>query len=267
MAVAPTNQDTVFVGTVPGSGRVHVFRTTNGGTSWTNVTGDLPNRYPIDIAIDPKDSRTIYIAFGGFDTTRLAKSTNAGLTWMHINSPLPNVPTTAVAIDPFNTDHVYVGNDLGVFVSTDAGSTWASFNDGLFEAVTVGDLVISPSNRSIKLATHSNGVFTRKLLSSSPTDVGEEHRSLPGQFVLYQNFPNPFNPTTRILYSLSERARVTLKLYDIAGREVSTVVDGIEGAGLHFAEFDASHLASGVYLYRLKVAGRVVDLKKALLLR
>jgi photosystem II stability/assembly factor-like uncharacterized protein len=267
MAVAPTSQDTVFVGTVPGSGRVHVFRTTNGGTSWANVTGDLPNRYPIDIAVDPKDSRAIYIAFGGFDTTRLAKSTNAGLTWMHINSPLPNVPTTAVAIDPFNTDHVYVGNDLGVFVSTDAGSTWASFNDGLFEAVTVGDLVISPSNRSIKLATHSNGVFTRKLLSSSPTGAGEEHRSLPDQFVLHQNFPNPFNPTTRIPYSLSERTRVTLKLYDIAGREVSTVVDGIEGVGLHFAEFDASHLASGVYLYRLRVGGRAVDVKKALLMR
>ncbi|HCV43446.1 MAG TPA: hypothetical protein DGH68_08165 [Bacteroidetes bacterium] len=267
MAVSATSQDTVFVGTAPGSGRPHIFRTTNAGTSWTNVTGDLPNRYPVDIAIDPIDSRIVYVAFGGFDTTRLAKSTNAGLTWTHINSPLPNVPTTAVAIDPFNTNHVYVGNDLGVFVSADAGSTWASFNDGLFEAVMVGDLVISPSNRSIKLATHSNGVFTRKLLSSLPTGVEEERRSLPDWFMLHQNFPNPFNPTTHIPYSLSRSGRVALKVFDIAGRGVVTLVDQSQTAGLHIAEFEATSLASGVYVYRLEVEGRVIACRKALLLR
>ena len=98
MAVAPTSQDTVVVGTVPGTGSVRIFRTTNGGSNWSDITGDLPNRYPLDIAIDPHDSKTMYIAFGGFDTTRLAKSTDAGISWTHISSPLPNVPTTAVAI-------------------------------------------------------------------------------------------------------------------------------------------------------------------------
>jgi hypothetical protein len=266
MAVAPTSPDTVFVGTVPGTERVHIFRTTNGGTSWTNMTGDLPNRYPLDIMIDPRDSRVVYVAFGGFDTTRLAKSTDAGLTWTHISSPLPNVPTTAVAIDPFNTNHIYVGDDLGVFVSTDGGASWASFNDGLFEAVTVADLVISPSNRSIRLASHSNGVFTRKILSTSPTGV-EERQGIPEQFVLHQNFPNPFNPTTRIPYSLSRREHVTLKVYDIAGREISTLIDHDEEPGLYFAEFDASRLASGVYFYGLQVGGRLVDARKALLMR
>jgi photosystem II stability/assembly factor-like uncharacterized protein len=266
MAVAPTSPDTVFVGTVPGTERVHIFRTTNGGTSWTNMTGDLPNRYPLDIMIDPRDSRVVYVAFGGFDTTRLAKSTDAGLTWTHISSPLPNVPTTAVAIDPFNTNHIYVGDDLGVFVSTDGGASWASFNDGLFEAVTVADLVISPSNRSIRLASHSNGVFTRKTLSTLPTGV-EERQGMPEQFVLHQNFPNPFNPTTRIPYSLSKREHVTLKVYDIAGHEISTLIDRNEESGLYFAEFNASRLASGVYFYGLQVGGRLVDARKALLMR
>ena len=85
--------------------------------------------------------------------------------------------------------------------------------------------------------------------------------------MLRQNFPNPFNPTTRIPYSLSERARVMLTVYDVAGREISTLIDRNEEAGLHFAEFNASHLASGAYLYRLQVGGRVVDVKKALLMR
>ena len=266
MAVAPTSQDTVFVGTVPGTGRIHLFRTTNGGSNWSNVTGDLPDRYPLDIVVDPHDSKIVYVAFGGFDTTRLAKSTDAGTTWTHINNPLPNVPTTAVAIDPFNTNHVYVGNDLGVYVSTDGGSTWTSFNDGLSEAVIVGDLTIAPSNKSIRLATHSNGVFTRKLLSSTPTNV-EEHQGTPTQFVLYQNYPNPFNPTTRIPYSLSKSAHVRLKVFDISGQEVSTLVDGVQEPGLHLAEFNAAHLASGVYFYRLQAGGNTLDVRKALLMR
>jgi len=266
MAIAPTSQDTVFVGTVPGSGRTRVFRTTNGGTSWTNVTGDLPNRYPVDIAIDPVDSRIVYVAFGGFDTTRLAKSTNAGLTWTHIGDQLPNVPTTAVAIDPFKTSHVYVGNDLGVFVSTDAGSTWSGYNEGLLEAVTVGDLVVSLSDRSIKLASHGNGVFTRKLLSTSLTAVADR-QTVPSRFVLYQNFPNPFNPVTQISYSLSRSGHVTLRVFDMSCREVSCLVDRQVGAGLHITGFDAAPLASGVYVYQLSVDGTVVDAKKALLLR
>ncbi len=267
MAVAPTNHDTVFVGTVPGTGRIHVFRTTNGGAVWSDVTGDLPNRYPLDITIDPRNSKVIYVAFGGFDTTRLAKSTDAGLTWTHISAPLPNVPTTAVAIDPFNTDHVYVGDDLGVFISTDAGASWASFNEGLFEAVIAGDLVISPSSRSIRLATHSNGVYTRRLLSSVPTGVEEGHQVIPERYVLHQNFPNPFNPSTRISYSLSKRTHVSLKIYDTAGREVITLVDRDEDPGLHLAEFNAGRFASGVYVYRLQVGSAIVATKKALLIR
>ena len=267
MAIAPTSQDTVFVGTVPGTGRIHLFRTTNGGTTWTDVTGTLPNRYPLDIAVDPHDSRLVYVAFGGFDTTRLAKSTDAGLTWTDVSGSLPNVPTTAVAIDPFNSNHVYVGDDLGVFVSTDHGSTWTTFNEGLFEAVIVGDLVITPSNKSIRLATHSNGVFTRKLLSSIPTGVDITQEEVPGAFVLHQNFPNPFNPTTRIPYSLSHSARVLLTVYDISGREVSRLVDGAQEAGEHVAVFDAGYLASGVYLVRLEVDNRLVGLKKAVLVR
>ena len=267
MAVAPTNQDTVVVGTVPGTGSVRIFRTTNGGSGWSDITGDLPNRYPMDIAIDPRDSRIVYIAFGGFDTTRVAKSTDAGVTWRHISTPLPNVPATAVAVDPFNTNHVYVGTDLGVFVSTDAGMAWTSFNDGLAEAVIVGDLVISPSNHSIRVATHSNGVYTRKLVSSIPTGVTEQPADVPTGFSLSQNFPNPFNPTTRITYSLADQVSVSLKVFDLTGREVSELVHQVEEAGSHTVEFDASRLSSGVYLYRLRVGNRIVDTKKALLLR
>jgi hypothetical protein len=267
MAMSWTSQDTVYVGTAPGLTRPHIFRTTNGGANWTNITGNLPNRYPVDIAVDPDNSRNVYVAFGGFDTTRLAKSTDAGATWTHIGSPLPNVPTTAVAVDPFHPDHVYVGNDIGVLVSTDGGSTWSSFNEGLFEAVVVGDLVISPSNKSIILASHGNGVFTRKLLSGFTTPVEGDPQTVPQQVLLFQNFPNPFNSGTRISYTLSTRARVRLSIYDLTGRELALLAERIEQQGTHDVEFDARYLASGVYVYRLQVDGVTVGARKALLIK
>jgi photosystem II stability/assembly factor-like uncharacterized protein len=267
MGIARTSQDTVFVGTVPGTGRVHIFRTTNGGTNWTDVTSTLPNRYPLDIAVDPRDSRIVYIAFGGFDTTRLAKSTDAGMTWQDISGTLPNVPTTAVAIDPFNTDFVYAGCDLGVFVSTNGGNSWSEFNTGLFEAVVVGDLVVSPSSRTLLLASHSNGVFRRKLLSTSPTDVRTVSPTTPADFSLDQNYPNPFNPTTYISYYLAFRSRVRITVADVAGRTVATLAEGNQDSGRHMVAFDGSAITSGVYFYRLEVNDRVVAVRKALLIK
>ena len=72
-------------------------------------------------------------------------------------------------------------------------------------------------------------------------------------------YPNPFNPTTIIQYSVSERANVVLKIYDVSGREIAELANGFKNAGLHSAVFEASHLASGLYLYRLQVGNQVVN--------
>ncbi len=164
MAMSSTNPSVVYVGTAPQVVRSHVFRTTNNGTSWTDVTGILPDRYPMDIAVDPVSDDTVYLAYGGFGSSHLFKSTNAGSTWTDITGILPDVPATAIAIDPLNTNHVYAGTDVGVFISTDGGGTWSGFNDGLPEAVIAADLSISPSNRALRVATHSNGVHERPLM-------------------------------------------------------------------------------------------------------
>ncbi len=264
MGIAPSNPDTVFVGTVPGIVRPHLYRTTNGGTSWLDVTGILPNRYYLDIAVDPNDSKTLYVAVGGFDTIRVAKSVNAGTSWTDITGSLPNVPTTAIAIDPSNSNHVYVGNDLGVYVSSNGGGMWMSFNEGFPEAIVAGDLAVSPSNRMLRVATHSNGVFERKLLSST-TDI-PELQNLPGQFTLGQNYPNPFNPTTRIRFRVGTSGPTSLKVFDVLGREVATLLNEEKDAGEYEIGFDAGGFGSGIYFYQLK-SGSLVQTKKMLLLR
>jgi hypothetical protein len=74
---------------------------------------------------------------------------------------------------------------------------------------------------------------------------------VPKQFSLGQNYPNPFNPTTTIIYTLPTDAHASLRLYDVLGREVLTLLDDIKSAGEHRVSVDASNLSSGVYLYRL----------------
>ena len=170
MGVAPSNPDTVFVGTAPISVRAHLFRTINGGGAWTDVTGTLPDRYPLDVAVDPNNSQVVYAAFGGFGSGHVFKSTNAGSGWTDVTGTLPDMPTSAVAIDPKHSNYVYVGNDMGVYVSSDGGTSWSGFSDGLPDAVIVADLVVSPSNRALRVATHGNGVYERRLAGDLPPD-------------------------------------------------------------------------------------------------
>ncbi len=95
-------------------------------------------------------------------------------------------------------------------------------------------------------------------LTSGVTGVGNTAR-LPSSVELSQNFPNPFNPTTRIRYTLPEQSRVQLKIYDLLGREVKTLVDREEEAGMKSIAVEAGYLASGIYIYRLVVAAVRTD--------
>ena len=78
-------------------------------------------------------------------------------------------------------------------------------------------------------------------------------------------FPNPFNPTTLISYQLAAPSRVSLKVYDILGRQVSTLVDAVQSAGAHRVSFNGSDLPSGVYFYRLSTEGFAKTMRMVLL--
>jgi hypothetical protein len=88
----------------------------------------------------------------------------------------------------------------------------------------------------------------------------------PIKFILDQNYPNPFNPSTTIEFDLSKTSEVTLKVFTILGEEVATLLSASLFSGSHSVEWDASNLASGVYLYRLQ-AGDYVETKKMVVMK
>jgi hypothetical protein len=113
----------------------------------------------------------------------------------------------------------------------------------------------SPQTANVSYLSNGSPVFSSVNFSvnSVATLVKNNSSTLPSEFALNQNYPNPFNPSTAIRFQLSAPSFVTLKVFDILGREVAMLVNGNLGAGSYTTTFDASHLSSGVYLYQLKV--------------
>jgi hypothetical protein len=111
---------------------------------------------------------------------------------------------------------------------------------------------------------HCMGVKVDGKIYGTMTNVLDEPTGSPTQFQLFQNYPNPFNPTTEIDFFISKSTFTSLKIYDILGREVSTLLSKELAAGHHSQEWNATNYSSGVYFYTLR-SGKFVETKKLLL--
>jgi len=115
-------------------------------------------------------------------------------------------------------------------------------------------------------STGSGWNFAPDKIITITSATGVEETSVPVQYSLEQNYPNPFNPVTIISYSIPEESFVSLKIYDLKGREMKSLVDEVKSAGIYKIAFDASGLSSGVYFYRID-AGKYTQTKKFVLLK
>ena len=256
MAISYQNSNVVYVATAPYTSARGVFRTLNGGSSWTNISATLPDRFPADLTVDPTNDANAYVTFSGYGTSHIFKTNDYGITWQDINNGLPDVPTNAVIVDPLYTDHIYIGNDLGVYVSLDGGSSWSEYQDGLPGAVMVFDLSISPLNRKLRAATHGNGAYERDLIGETVNITSSA--PVPGEFQLKQNYPNPFNPNTTIEFYLPQGSQVSLQIYNNLGQKVRTLmVNEYKTAGSYKIIWNGKNdagnqLATGIYVCQLK---------------
>jgi len=167
------------------------------------------------------------------------------------------------------------GLDVAITVNGTTSSVAGELVDGSGTVVAVNN---STGNNPFTLTAPAPGTYTvnagfknpnRKwdsvMVDISVTGI-EENPSRPASFKLFDNYPNPFNPTTTISFSIPATGFTSLKVYDILGNEVATLVNEEKPAGNYEVRFDASSLSSGVYFYRLQ-AGEFINTKKMILMK
>ncbi len=202
--------------------------------------------------------------FVGLSGGNIKRSTNNGVSWEDAGWLASRI--NDLTID--NDGNLWAAHDYGVSKSTDNGTIWEFYNTGLNPSGALKEaLSLKVSNGGIlHLGTLGLGLF--RLLD--PTGIDEESNPVPTDFQLLRNYPNPFNPTTTISYSVQPSqnfsAPTTLKIYNSLGAEVTELVNEYKAPGEYEIEWNAEGFASGIYYCRL-VSGHSKSVIKLMLLK
>ncbi len=237
----------LFAGTFGG-----VFRSTDNGAHWTEVNTGLTNFFVYALAVS---GTTLFAGTLGGGVFR---STDNGASWTAVNEGLTNFFIFSLAV--FGTN-LFAGTSDGVFLSTDNGAHWTAVNEGLTATV----LALAVSGTHLFAGTAGGDGVWRRPLSEMITSVERLAPNVPSQFALQQNFPNPFNATTTISFTLPKACRARLSVFDLLGNQVAVLVDRDFAPGEYQVVFEAKDLASGVYFYRLKAEDEVKTRKLVLI--
>jgi photosystem II stability/assembly factor-like uncharacterized protein len=250
------------------SGGSTLYRTTDGGNNWDTLSIGTNNEN-LNSKVYFIDSTTGFFGKKG----QVFKTTDKGDTW--IDAPIDNhsVPKQFQFVNDSIGYFISTTDTFGIpvhilFKTTDGGNSWFDLTNDLPGSISFGSMfftddttgyLVGPRGKIIKTTTGGE----KKIIT---TAIRVEDKFVPSAFKLYQNYPNPFNPATTIRFDVPEESKVILKVYDILGREIATLVNEVKHAGNYKISFNASDFASGVYFFRLQ-AGGFINTKKMILLR
>lgn len=166
LEVAKGNSSIIYAAT--SNGRVQV--TTDAGGSWNLRNGGLPAAYITKVKTDPNNPATAFVTFSGFSAgQKIFKTTNYGQSWSNITGNLPNLPTNSLFVSPADVNNIYVGTDLGLFVTTNNGSSWVQ--DTNLPNVNIMDIDFRASDNRLVAATHGRSMYAATIGGSSVTTV------------------------------------------------------------------------------------------------
>ncbi|MCL4551355.1 MAG: T9SS type A sorting domain-containing protein [Bacteroidetes bacterium] len=241
----------------------------------TTITGsNFPQGFICSIAIDPQDANNVLVGFSNYNIMSLFYTSNGGTTWSAVAGNLeqnadgtgsgPSIRSVKI-LNTNNSKTYFVGTNTGLYATSDLNgisTNWVQQGVDNIGLVDVESIDTRDLDGTVIVGTFGNGVYSA---TGFVTDV-QNQNNIPIGYALNQNYPNPFNPSTVINYQLSMNGKVTLKVYDVLGREVKKLVDEYQSRGKYSVNFDASQLASGVYFYEL-VSGDFISTKKMVLLK
>jgi photosystem II stability/assembly factor-like uncharacterized protein len=260
--VSPSNQSVI----IAGDSYNRVYRSQDRGDNWNQLV-NLPvmGDYGInDIAIHPNNPDQIYVASGD---AGLFVSTDGGQSWVDSNNDLPLDPdfpvVSGIAINPYNPSNMFVCSfHYGIYQTHNGGQSWEPFNDGLDTTTSGGYIEFAAGDTNqIYFASADRSVWT---ITRVATAIDDDSNPLPS-YTRLGIFPNPFNSSTSISFTLGEPGLVSLSVYNIRGQRITELFRGIRQAGEHSISWDASGYPSGVYFARLEAGGSSQTAKMVLL--
>jgi hypothetical protein len=231
IAISGTN---IFIGTIFG-----VFLSTDNGVNWVQVNNGLTYPFVSSLGVNGAN------IFAGTYWGLIFLSTNNGASWTKLNNDLTY--GTFISCIVFKGTDIFLGTSNGIFLSTNNGTSWTDVSNGL--PYTIAN-TIAIFGTNIFVGTDGVGVWRRPL--SELVGVTKEINDLPKDFTLSQNFPEPFNPSTTINYSLAKAGYVKLTVYNTIGSKVATIVDEYKPAGNYSVQFNGNKLPSEIYFYKLE---------------
>jgi hypothetical protein len=288
LVMNPLNPNVLYAGSsliMPGStGPVTIYKTYDAGANWTAVINGIPqtstDNNPIRcLSISSLDTSVVLAAlFMNAATGGMYLTTNGGQLWSLRHTGIPTAVGTlirACIIKPGSATEMYAGLDrstfldMGVFRTTNAGVSWTAFSGGSVpNTTTIRALVfkITPGLHTLFAGCASTstprGIHDYSWVVSGISNNGGN----PDNYALSQNYPNPFNPVTKINFSLKKTGFTSLKIYNLLGQEVVTLVNEIIPAGNYSIDFNGSNFSSGTYFYKIQ-SGEFADTKKMILVK
>ncbi|MBV6479504.1 MAG: Ycf48-like protein [Ignavibacteria bacterium] len=233
---------------------IAIYLTTNSGESWNSTL------FPFSVLNSIEYIDTLIIISGGFNSESplIIKSTNGGINWF--NQSVSHIITSIQFLD--NNYGMLCGYNGKISKTTNGGLNWILLPGTATERLNSIYFVNSNTGYSVGIAGQiiktTNGGLS--FINNNQTIKTDDYR-------LYQNYPNPFNPSTQIKYSLNKSSTVMIKVHDISGREVNTILNQYKQPGVYIETFNAINLSSGIYFYTLYTDGLQVSTKKFILLK
>jgi photosystem II stability/assembly factor-like uncharacterized protein len=247
-------------------GKSFLKKTTDGGLNFSDYYANVPptsNGINALLCINFIDNMTGWIGGSNLDHKNMYRTTNGGLNWVFQDNPVSQYTYPQIN----DVKMLYSGTGWAahgtpasgaILYTTNYGANWVIDNN----TNTWFDCLWPDNNSQLYCGAGSGQVWYSTITSG----IKQINKSVPDRFYLFQNYPNPFNPATNIRYQLTKSGNVTLKIFDINGKEVNTLLSERQSAGTYEIIWNAGVNPSGIYFYRLE-AENLSQVRKMILVK
>jgi photosystem II stability/assembly factor-like uncharacterized protein len=254
-SICVNSNDLVFAGYRNG----YIYKSDDNGETWVQSLSGIQD-YTVELL--KSDGEYVFAILHNWnypyqDSSLGYYSNDNGNNWIDLN--ISGVGSRVNSIGFYN-GIIVIGTDTsGVFVSSNFGNNWIASNEGLSDK-TIKGIVVLPDGLLL-CGTENEGIYLANL---NPTNVHNTNNTAM-RYSIFQNYPNPFNPNTIIKYYVPQTSQVQIKVFDVLGNEIETLVNEEKPAGTYEITWNAENLPSGVYFYQINAGGFVEAKKMALI--